>query len=149
MIRGKQHLSFCLIFLAVATVTLSGCVRTTRAGTSSSTAVASEPIPVQSGYDGNEQFCGTLGKVQFVAIKHQVHFNLNLAAMKANRQYRIDWQNNAVRGYTVGVFSTDHSGAIRSGSLRMFRAGEVRGIGLMIYYLDVYTPLGMQHFKPC
>ena len=149
MIRGKKHLSLCLIFLAVSTVTLSGRVRTTRAGTSSLTTVASEPIPVQSGYDGNEQFCGTLGKVQYVAIKHQVHFNLNLAAMKANRQYRIDWQNNYVRGCTVGVFSTDHSGAIRSGSLRMFRAGEIRGIGLMIYYLDLYTPLGMQHFKPC
>lgn len=82
MIRGKKHLSLCLIFLAVSTVTLSGRVRTTRAGTSSLTTVASEPIPVQSGYDGNEQFCGTLGKVQYVAIKYLVHFNLNLAAMK-------------------------------------------------------------------
>ena len=100
-------------------------------------------------YDGNEQFCGTLGKIQYVAIKHQVHFNFNLSAENANRQYLIDWQNNTVRGYTVGVFLTDHSGAIRKGSLRMYRAGEVRGIGLMIYYLDRFTPVGTQHFKPC
>ena len=109
----------------------------------------SAAIPVQSGYDGNEQFCGTLGKIQYVAIKHQVHFNLILAKLKANRQYSIVWQNNRVRGYTVGVFSTDNPGAIRKGSLRMFGPGEVRGIGVMIYYLNVYTPVGIQRFKPC
>ena len=146
---GKKRLSLCLIMLIASTVTLGGCEKSTRAGTGLLTVVASEPIPVQSGYDGNEQFCGTLGKIQYVAIKHQVHFNFNLFAVKANRQYLIDWQNNTVRGYTVGVFLTDHSGAIRKGSLRMYRPGEVRGIGLMIYYLNRFTPVGMQHFKPC
>ena len=135
--------------LVVSTVSLSGCARVTNTGTGLLTAVSSEPIPVQSGYNGNEKFCGTLGKIQYVAIKQQVHFNFNLSAAKANRQYLIDWQNNNVRGYAVGVFSTDHSGAIRKGSLRMYRPGEVRGIGLMIYYLNRFTPVGMQHFKPC
>ena len=149
MIRGKKRLSLCLISLAAMTFILSGCDKAINSSTDLLTAVASEPIPVQSGYDGNEEFCGTFGKIQYVAIKHQVHFNLKLAVLKENRQYLIDWQNNYVRGYTVGVFSTDHSGAIRRGSLKMFRAGEVRGIGVMIYYLNRFTPLGMQHFKPC
>jgi len=146
---GEKRLGLCLIILIASTVTLSGCARVTNTNTELLATVTSAPIPVQSGYDGNEQFCGTLGKIQYVAIKHQVHFNFNLSAENANRQYLIDWQNNTVRGYTVGVFLTDHSGAIRKGSLRMYRAGEVRGIGLMIYYLDRFTPVGTQHFKPC
>ena len=135
--------------LVVSIVSLSGCARVTNTDTELLATVTSAPIPVQLGYDGNEQFCGTLGKIQYVAIKHEVHFNLRLAAVEANREYSIDWQNNSVRGYTVGVFLTDHSGAIRKGSLRMYRPGEVRGIGLMIYYLDRFTPVGTQHFKAC
>lgn len=146
---GNKRLRLYLIILIASTVTLSGCARVTNTNTKLLATVTSAPIPVQSGYDGNEQFCGTLGKIQYVAIKHQVHFNFNLSAVKANRQYLIDWQNNTVRGYTVGVFLTDHSGAIRKGSLRMYRPGEVRGIGLMIYYLDRFTPVGTQHLKPC
>lgn len=110
--------------LVVSTVSLSGCARITNTNTELLATVTSARIPVQLGYDGNEQFCGTLGKIQYVAIKHEVHFNLRLTAVKANREYSIDWQNNTVRGYTVGVFLTDHSGAIRKGSLRMYRPGE-------------------------
>jgi|GEM_PF-1954005 len=147
--EGKKRHSLSLIMLIASTVTLSSCARATIINTELSGTATSAPIPIQSGYDGNEQFCGTFGKIQYVAIKHQVHLNLSLAAVNADRQYSIVWQNNTVRGYTVGVFLTDHSGAIRKGSLRMYRPGEVRGIGLMIYYLDRFTPVGMQHFKPC
>lgn len=147
--RGKKRVALCFISVAASTVALSGCVGTTRAGTGLLAAITSAAIPVQSGYDGNEQFCGTLGKIQYVAIKQRVHLNLHLTAVKANRQYLIDWQNNDVRGYTVGVFSTDHSGAIRTGSLRLFRAGEVRGYGLRIYYLVGNVPSGVKHFEPC
>jgi hypothetical protein len=90
-----------------------------------------------------------VGEVQYVAIKRQVELKLILTPIRANRQYLVDWRNNNVRGYTIGVFSTDRVGAIRKGSVRMFRPGEVRGVGVDVYYLVGNTPSGLMRLTPC
>jgi hypothetical protein len=137
------------IILAALTFALSFSAVTAGAGVVLLPAVTSAPIATQSGYDASEQFCGTIGIIQYVAIKKRVELRIRLAAVKANRQYSVAWQNNAVRGYTIGVFSTTGSGAVRRGSLRLFRAGEVRGIGVPVYYLVGNAPHGLERFKPC
>ena len=78
-------------------------------------------------------------------VKLRVHF----AALRANRQYSVIWRNNAVRGYTIGVFSTTSSGSVRMGSLRLFRPGEVRGIGVEVYFLVGLVASGMKKLAPC
>jgi hypothetical protein len=138
-----------LIILAALTVALSISATTTGAGVVLLPAITSAPIPVQSGYDASEQFCGTIGVIQYVALKERVELRLLLAAVKPNRQYSVDWRNNKVRGYTIGAFSTNGSGAARRGSLRLFRPGEVRGIGVMIYYQVGNAPSGVERFKSC
>jgi len=111
--------------------------------------VTSPSIRVQSGYDKNEKFCGESGEILYEVNKNHVKLSLDLANLKSERQYQIDWRNNDVRGFAIGAFSTNNSGAIRDGSLKMFRAGEVRGIGILIYYLVGYDPAGLRRFNPC
>jgi len=147
--RRVKHFGPRLIVLAVLTGALSVSATTTGAGVVLLPAVTSAPIPVQSGYDAGEQFCGSVGVIQYVALKSRVELRLLLAAVKPNRQYSVDWQNNKVRGYTIGAFSTNGSGAVRRRSLRLFRPGEVRGIGVVIYYLVGNAPQGLERFKPC
>jgi hypothetical protein len=138
-----------LIILAALTGAFSVSATTNGAGVVLLRAITSAPIPVQSGYDVDEQFCGTFGVIQYEALKKRVELRLLLAPVKPNRQYSVDWQNNKVRGYTIGAFSTNGSGVVRRGSLRLFRPGEVRGIGVVIYSLVGNAPLGLERFKPC
>jgi len=147
--RRTRHLGLCVMIAAVSTIALSGCARTTGADTTLLTAVTSASLPVQSGFDHNEQFCGALGTIQYLVTKNKFKLRLHLAAAKATRQYEIVWRNNDVRGYTVGAFSTDASGDVRQASLKIFRPGEVRGVGLRIYYLVNYQAVGVRNFKPC
>ena len=60
----------------------------------------------------------------------------------------MDWINNAVRGYTVAAFTTDDRGRAEAGSVRMFRPGEVKAIGLHLTRTDIdSTVLGQ--LRPC
>jgi NADPH-dependent ferric siderophore reductase len=78
-----------------------------------------------------------------------VAIKLFLTPMKPDRQYSVAWRNNKVRGYTIGVFSTNRSGDVRRGSVRMFRPGEVRGVGIDVYYHEGNTPSGLVRLMPC
>jgi hypothetical protein len=147
--RTTKHVGLYVVILAVSTFTLSGCATTTGADTTLLPAVTSRSIPVQSGFNRDERFCGALGTIQYLVTKDYFKLRLHLAAAKADRQYEIVWRNNNVRGYTIGAFSTDAAGAVRQRSLKLFRAGEVRAIGLRIDYLVKYKTEGMQNFRPC
>jgi hypothetical protein len=144
-----NYSSYRLVSAAVLIVISNVVVVTAAGGLVLVRAVTSAPTSVQSGYDASERFCGTTGEIQYVALRKQVEIRASLTAEKPNRQYSVIWQNNKVRGYTIGVFSTNASGEIRPGSLRLFRAGEVRGVGVMIYYRVGNTLLGAERFKPC
>ncbi len=135
------------IYAVLMTVALSVTAIGAAAG-AASLPVVSAPISVQSGYDGSEQFCGTIGVVQYVALKSHVKLAVHFTALRANRQYSIVWRNNEVRGYTIGAFSTTSSGSVRKGSLRLFRPG-VRGIGIEVYFLVGLAASGMKRFAPC
>ncbi|MHB8379425.1 MAG: hypothetical protein ACYDB2_05845 [Acidimicrobiales bacterium] len=143
--------NFALRLVTVAALTFAfGVLATTvSGGLVALPAFTSAPIPVQSGYDASELFCGAIGEVKYVAAKEHVELRLILTPIRANRQYVVDWRNNKVRGYTIGVFSTNRSGTVRRGSVRMFRPGEVRGIGVDIYYLVGNTPSGLIRLTPC
>lgn len=137
------------IVAVLMTVALSVTAIGAASGAASLPVVTSAPIPVQSGFDGSEQFCGTIGVVQYVALKSHVKLRVHFTALRANRQYSIVWRNNAVRGYTIGAFSTTSSGSVRKGSLRLFRPGEVRGIGIEVYFLVGLVASGVERFAPC
>jgi hypothetical protein len=143
----RVALYLCTLILSMGT--LSACGSPTRATKKLLHVVTSASIRVQSGFDSNERFCGALGDIQYLATGQQVALSLHLAELKADRQYSIAWQNNKVRGYTVGTFSTNDSGVVRAGSLRLFRAGEVRGIGVLIYNLVGSTSQNSIYFKAC
>ncbi len=148
MSKGKA-LRFRWLIVPVSMIGFNVSAVTATGGLGFGKVVASAPISVESGYDASERFCGTSGEIQYVALQKRVELQLTLTSEKPKRQYSVIWQNNKVRGYTIGVFLTDTSGAVRQGSLRLFRAGEVRGVGITIYYLVGNTPLGAQRFKPC
>jgi hypothetical protein len=137
------------MILAASTIALSGCAGTPGTDANLLPAVTSASLPVQTGFNRNEQFCGALGTIQYLVAKNKFKLRLHLAALKADRQYEIVWRNNNVRGYTIGAFSTDASGGVRHVSLKIFRAGEVRAIGLRIDYLVKYEAEGVRSFKPC
>jgi hypothetical protein len=101
------------VVVAALSLALSVFAATISAGLVTLSAVTSAPIPVQSGYDESELFCGPVGEVQYVAIGRKVELRLILTPIKASRQYLVDWRNNKVRGYTIGVFSTDRLGVVR------------------------------------
>jgi hypothetical protein len=138
-----------LVTVAALSLAFSVLATTVSGGLVALPTFTSAPIPVQSGYDVSELFCGTIGEVQYVASKEHVELRLILTPIKANRQYVVAWRNNNVRGYTIGVFSTNGSGDVRRGSVRMFRPGEVRGIGVDIYYLVGNSPIGLVRLTPC
>jgi hypothetical protein len=144
-----KRISLCLLALVASSVTFGAWQAVSGAGASSLSAITSASVPVQSGYDVDEQFCGPLGEIHYVATKHDVKISLDLTAAKARRQYEIIWRNNNVRGYTIGAFSTTNTGVVQRGTLKLFRPGEVRGVGVRIYYLVGFNPAGVQNFKPC
>jgi hypothetical protein len=148
-IRGVGNFSPRLIIVVVLALSLSAFAATVSAGMVAIPGVTSAPIPVQSGYDASELFCGAIGEIQYLAKNGDVELRLFLTPVKADRQYSVAWRNNKVRGYTIGVFSTNRSGEVRRGSVRMFRPGEVRGIGIYVYYVVGNTPSGLVRLMPC
>jgi hypothetical protein len=137
-----------LIAIAISIIAPFGLGGTSRA-TSTPPLVYSQRVPVQSGFDRSENFCGTTGTIRYSASEHQVQLGVRVSTLKPERQYLIDWLNNNVRGYSIGAFLTDRLGSVAKGSLKMYRAGEVRAEGLRIYYLVRNTPTGWQRFEPC
>ena len=138
-----------VIIVVVLALSLSAFAATVSAGLVAIPGVTSAPIPVQSGYDASELFCGATGEIQYLAKNREVELKLFLTPMKPDRQYSVAWRNNKVRGYTIGVFSTNRSGDVRRGSVRMFRPGEVRGVGIDVYYHEGNTPSGLVRLMPC
>ncbi len=94
-------------------------------------------------------FCRTDGTVKYSVVKHTVTITANLHNLAKSKQYSLIWQNNSVRGYTVGAFETTSTGTVAPDSLRLFRAAETHGIGVMVYYLVGVNPKAILHFKPC
>ena len=148
-IRGPRHVGLCVSVLIVSTLALGGCTKAMTTHAVLLPAVSSATLPVQSGFDHDERFCGAVGTIYYLVANDDFTFRLHLAAVKAHRLYEIIWRNNNVRGYTVGAFSTTAAGAIRHGSVKLFRSGEVRAEGLKIDYLVDFKPEGVQNFRPC
>jgi hypothetical protein len=148
--NGKvKRASLCVLAVVASSIALGVWPAVTSADASSLTTITSAPMPVQSGYDASEQFCGPLGEIRYVVEKKDFRLSLQLRAAKAHRQYEIIWRNNNVRGYTIGAFSTNDAGNVRPATLRMFRPGEVRGAGVRIYFMVGNYAKGVQNFKPC
>lgn len=130
---------------AAAVALLSMCI-SSPAGAASG---ASATTPLQNGYAKNETFCSSHGTVSYRVTKKVVTIAVDVHSLRPKKQYSLAWQNNNVRGYTIGVFETTSTGAVTTGSLRVFRDAETHGIGVMVYYLPGVNPKAILHFKPC
>lgn len=116
------------------------------AGASSGT---SGKTQLQSGYSKDERFCSENGTIDYRVTHHTALVTVKLHSLVPKKQYSLDWQNNGVRGYTIGVFETASDGSVAPGSLRLFRPAETQGIGVMVYYLSGFDSEAVVRFKPC
>ena len=108
-------------------------------------------VSVEGGFAANENFCAEAplsGTIRYEVKDGAVTFDVRVGNLPHTSLIAIDWINDPVRGYTVAAFSTDATGRSIRDSLRMFRPGEVRGIGLHLAAADLdATVLGQ--LRPC
>jgi hypothetical protein len=112
------------------------------------------PHPVatieQSGYRHDETFCAVRsgnGRIGYVVMRHHVTLRLAASDLPHHADLSVGWHNaHSARGYVIASFETDNDGATEQRTLRMFRAGEVRGSEL--YLLDRTSHVVAQ-LRPC
>lgn len=134
------------VLSSVAAVALASVGIPSPAGAASG---VSATTSLQNGYAKNETFCDGHGIVDYRVTKKTVTITVGLHSLTPKKQYSLAWQNNNVRGYTIGVFVTTSTGSVSTGTLRLFRDAEARGIGVVVYYLSGIDPQAILHFKPC
>ena len=108
-------------------------------------------VDVQSGYASDEEFCATApltGTIRYTVNQGVATFAFDVGGLPHRSVIAVEWINDAVRGYTVAAFNTDAGGRAQTDSLRMFRPGEVKAIGLRLTTADTAsTALGQ--LRPC
>jgi hypothetical protein len=135
--------------LALGTATVVALAPMCISSPASAAIGVSATTPLQNGYAKNETFCNRHGTVTYRVMKKVVVITVDLHSLTPKKHYSLDWQNNNVRGYTIGAFKTTSTGAVATGSLRLFRDAELHGIGVLVYYLSGVNPKAILHFRPC
>ena len=125
------------------------CVNLCLSSPAGATGGTSATAQLQNGYAKYEKFCDSNGTVTYRVANQTVTVLVDLHSLIPKKQYALDWQNNKIRGYTIGTFKTTSTGAVVMGSLRLFRDAETHGIGVMVYYLSGFNPKATLRFKPC
>lgn len=138
---------------SVIVLALAAC-STTGTSTSSSTAPirpANRSVAVGGGYGGRENFCADAplkGQILYDGTGGYAALSLSVAGLPPNRLVGLNWQNNDVRGYLIASFQTGPTGRSRQSTLRVFRPGEVRGIGLVLTGSGDQAPV-LGRLAPC
>ncbi len=138
-IRAGLTLAAC----SALTVSCAGAPDSPR---SSSTTVPEthSSIPVQSGFGQDEDFCAQPplgGTIEYRTSRgSSVTMRVEVKGLPPTRVVTIDWANNTVRGYEVGSFATDTSGASIPSSLNLTRPGETRGYKIVLTTTAVDAP---------
>ena len=107
-------------------------------------------IPVQSGYDGNEDFCAQqsfAGTIEYRVSSGRATIRVALRRLPKTALVGIEWSNNTVRGYLVGTVRTDGRGNSIPGSEKLFRTGESRGYRIVLTWPNDNHSLG--NLWPC
>ena len=127
--------------LAIGTVSLASCSSaSTRPSVSSTTVSVTSPsdlatTPVQSGFDGHQYFCAQqplTGDIEYNGMSGNVVMHLDVRGLPSQVPVYLNWLNNTVRGYVIGVFSTDDGGSAVPTSLHLYRPGEQRGYEIIL-----------------
>lgn len=108
-------------------------------------------VDVQGGYASDEKFCATApltGTIRYMVSQGVATFALGVGGLPRRSVIAVEWINDAVRGYTVAAFNTDASGRAETDSLRMFRPGEVKAIGLRLTTADTAST-AVGQLRPC
>ena len=108
-------------------------------------------VPVESGYGMSEPFCAIpslSGRITYEVIDGEATLLLNVRGLPHDETIGVDWLNNNVRGYLVATFATDGRGGAIQESLRIFRPGEVKGLGLVLTTGEVNQKT-VGRLRPC
>ncbi len=139
--------------MIVVTIVLGSCGGVaSHVSSSSSTTKLANPssMPVQSGYDRNEDFCaqGPFGGIiDYRVNSGRATIRVALRRLPKAALVGIEWSNNTVRGYLIGTVRTDRRGNSIPGSERLFRTGESRGYRIVLTWPDDNEALG--NLWPC
>jgi hypothetical protein len=139
---------------AILVVSLAAC--STANGRSSSAHLVAgwsplATVPVQTGYARSEAFCATgplTGRIAYEVSKGNATLVLAVAGLPRDATVGVDWLNDTVRGYTIASFATDREGGTVQGSLRLFRPGEKKAIGLLMT-TTALTPKTVGRLQAC
>lgn len=134
MINLRYGIRAGLTLVACSALTAS-CGGGTTSSSSTTTPNAHISTPVQSGFGQDEDFCAQRplhGTIEYLAIKGNVTMEVKVEGLPPKSPVAIDWANNTVRGYEVGLVATDTSGTSIPSSLNLFRPGETRGYKIVL-----------------
>jgi hypothetical protein len=129
------------VSLAIGTVSLASCGSASNLRSiSSTTASVTSPsdltiTPVQSGFGGHQYFCAQqplIGDIEYTGVSGEVVMHLDVRGLPSKAPVYVNWLNNTVRGYVIGVFSTDNGGSAVPTSLHLYRQGEQRGYEIIL-----------------
>jgi hypothetical protein len=94
-----------------------------------------QAVTLYVGYPHTESFCAEqplVGRIVYKVFGSDVTVLLGVNGLPHQRLANLAWRNNDLRGYVLGSFSNDARGRAIQSSLRFFRPGEVRGVGLVL-----------------
>jgi hypothetical protein len=94
-----------------------------------------QKVAIETGYSETESFCAQTpltGGVMYKVKSSEASLDLYLSGLPKEALVGLDWRNNDVRGYLIAAFFTDSHGHAIQSSLRFFRPGEVKGVGLVV-----------------
>jgi hypothetical protein len=96
---------------------------------------SNQTIALYGGYPDTESFCAEkplVGRIVYKVLGSDVTLLLGVNGLPHKQLVNLAWRNNDVRGYVVASFVSDTHGQAIQSSLRFFRPGEVRGVGLVV-----------------
>ena len=102
-------------------------------------------VPVQSGYEGNENFCAQQplnGTLAYRVSSGRASIRVALRGLPKRVLVGIDWSNNAARGYLIGTIRSDGHGGSIPGSEKLFRPPESRGYKVILTWPTNKKTLG-------
>ncbi len=121
--------------LALCSALIASCGGGASSSSSTMTPTTDISIPVQSGFGQDQDFCAQRplhGTIEYRASKGNATMDVMVEGLPPKSLVIVDWANNTVRGYEVGVIATDTGGLSIPSSLHLFRPGETRGYKIVL-----------------
>jgi len=149
-VRSSLKSGLAIVGVAIVLASCGGGVATSTNSPSMTKTANLSSIPVQSGYNGNEDFCAQQpfgGTIEYRVSSGRATIRVALRRLPKTALVGIEWSNNTVRGYLVGTVRTDGRGNSIPGSEKLFRTGESRGYRIVLTWPNDNQALG--NLWPC